>query len=50
LGGKEILWEKGILEIVKGFLNERLWKHCSYVSLAACQLQQQGKRKQGKST
>jgi hypothetical protein len=22
LGGKEILWEKGILEIVKGFLNK----------------------------
>jgi hypothetical protein len=21
--------EKGILEIVKGFLNERLWKHCT---------------------
>jgi hypothetical protein len=20
--------EKGILEIVKGFLNKRLWKHC----------------------
>jgi hypothetical protein len=28
LGDKEILWEKGILEIVKGFLNKRLWKHC----------------------
>jgi hypothetical protein len=24
LGGKEILWGKGILEIVNGFLSERL--------------------------
>jgi hypothetical protein len=28
LGGKEILWgKKEILEIVNGFLSERLWKH-----------------------